>query len=241
MRRYVDGSGRAQLWLDEAEVESMMSVALQAAGMFPTPDAPAVDLERLLELGMEVSLDQHAPLDRDVLGITTFMRGRRPVVEINADLTGAFDASNATDTDRARWRSTLAHEGAHVVLHAQLFQLDDSQGQMFSEEGMGPTELQRCLKRAVGFDVAGTDPREVQANMGMAALLMPHPVFTPLARETAEQLGLRPGGLSPTASGTRRLVTALANRFEVSRQATEIRLQGLGFFAARGERSLGGC
>jgi hypothetical protein len=60
------------------------------------------------------------------------------------------------------------------VLHARLFLLDEHQGELFSEQAetdAGTADLQRCLKRDVRFDRSGSDPREVQANKGMAALL----------------------------------------------------------------------
>lgn len=239
MRRYIDTLGRPQLWLDDSEIEAEMASALASARMRPAPEAPAVDLERFLEVGLGARVDQHAPLDKDVLGLTTFARGLRPAVQINADLTGAFDAPGAGELERARWRSTLAHEGAHVVLHARLFVLDEHQGELFSEAELGSPVLQRCLKRDVGFSRSGPDPREVQANKGMAALLMPEALFVPLAREAAERLGLRPGDLDPTASGSRRLVSGLAQRFEVSRQAIEIRLETFGFLGAEGRSPLG--
>lgn len=228
MRRYVDSLGRTQLWLDDAEIEAEMASALAEAGMSPSVEAPVVDLDRFLEVGLGAIVDQHAPLEEDILGLTSFIRGLPPAVQINANLTGAFDDAGASDLDRARWRSTLAHEAAHVVLHARLFVLDEHQGELFSATAADPPVPQRCLKRDVGFD-RGADPREVQANKGMAALLMPEMLFVPLARKTAHQLGIRPGDLDPEASGSRRLVTRLAQVFQVSQQATEIRLGTFGF------------
>lgn len=215
-----------------------MASALADAGMSPSVDAPVVDLDLFLEIGLGATVDQHAPLDEDVLGLTRFIRGLPPAVQINANLTGAFDDAAASELDRARWRSTVAHEAAHVVLHARLFMLDERQGELFSATVVGSPEPQRCLKRNVGFGRSGSDPREVQANKGMAALLMPEALFVPVARKTSDQLGIRPGDLDPEASGSRRLVRSLAQRFQVSWKATEIRLGTFGFLKSPGRRRL---
>ncbi len=240
VRRYLDRARQPQLRLDDVEIDALISAALASASMMPTRERPVLDLEAFLESGLEVDLDQHATLDRDVLGLTTFARGQPPFVQINRDLTGAFDALDSTATDRARWRSTLAHESAHVVIHRQLFHLDARQGELFVESELSAPVSQRCLKRAVGFGIRGSDPREVQANKGMAALLMPRKLFVSEALLVAARLGLRPGNLSQDALGTKRLVGALAMRFAVSRQAVEIRLRGVGFIAPAGMASLPG-
>jgi len=238
VRRYRDRSRQSQLRLDDVEIETLISTALESAFMQPSRAKPVLDLEAFLESGLGVNLDQHASLDRDVLGLTTFVRGQPPLVQINRDLTGAFDAFDSTATDRARWRSTLAHEGAHVIIHRQLFQLDERQGDLFLESEVGAPASQRCFKRAVGFGIGGADPREVQANKGMAALLMPKGLFVSEARSLAARLGLRPGNLTRDAPETRRLVGGLAEIFAVSRQATEIRLQGVGFIGPAGTITL---
>lgn len=240
VRRYLDRSRQPQLRLDDIEIEALITDALASVSMMPTRDRPVLDLEAFLESALGVDLDQHASLDGDVLGLTTFVRGHKPLVQINRDLTGAFDAFDSSATDRARWRSTLAHESAHVVIHRQLFQLDERQGELFAEAEIGAPVSQRCFKRAVGFGARGADPREVQANKGMAALLMPKELFVCEAVSVAARLGLRPGNMRLDTLGTKRLVDTLAMTFAVSRQAVEIRLQGVGFIAPAGMASLPG-
>src|SRR5205823_2106815 len=100
VRRYVDRSRQPQLRLDDIEIEALITTALAASVMMPTRETPVLDLESFLESALGVTLDQHASLDRDVLGLTTFVRGQPPLVQINRDLTGAFDAVDSTATDR---------------------------------------------------------------------------------------------------------------------------------------------
>jgi hypothetical protein len=96
----MDSFGRPQLWLEDSEIEAEMASALASADMRPTPEALAVDLERFLEVGLGAAVDQHARLDKNLLGVTSFARGRPPAVQINADLTGAFDAPEAGELER---------------------------------------------------------------------------------------------------------------------------------------------
>jgi len=232
LRHYTDDKRQAQIWYPEEEIEAAVEQAMRAAGCLLSAASPSPDLELFVEQGLEVVLDQSAPLPLDVLGVTRFRVGERPRIEINAYLTGAFDGPAATMTDTARWRSTLAHEAAHVILHSRLFQLDDQQLKLPlpTESESLAVEVQSCLKRDVRFGGQGQDPREFQANRGMAALLMPRKLFADAARRAAQTAGLPEGILSPMASGSGRLVAMLAEQFQVSRQATGIRLGQLGSF-----------
>lgn len=148
------------------------------------------------------------------------------MISLNEDLTGAaLDDEDAAPGQVGRWRATLAHEACHVLLHRTLFEFDDNQGEMFSETDEGRQQLQRCLKRDVGHARWNSDWREVQANQGMAALLMPRKLFRRVVRVAANDLGI---GLSRLQEGSRDAVALsgnLARRFDVSRQAALIRLK----------------
>ena len=85
----------------------------------------------------------------------------------------------------------------------------------------------RCLHRDVKAEAsAGSrsrrDWREVQANKGMAALLMPRSIFIRVAvmNGAYEDSGI----MIESASG-KGLVDAIATAFDVSRQAAEYRLR----------------
>src|SRR5262249_32478963 len=138
---------------------------------------------------------------------------------------------------RGRWRATLAHEASHVVIHRPLFELPPEQSSLFSNQGRPAQETQRlmrCQKRSVLYRGSTSDWREIQANQGMAALLMPRPVFLAVARDLLT--GSRPPSLGTQEA--RQLIGELASRFEVSRQAAEIRLTTLGVVGAVGQQAL---
>jgi len=220
--------GQERLWLSPADIENTMEDELQRLGVFPSNEQPAVDIERFVQ-GLGVRMDQHAELDPMVLGQTEFYCDGPPKISINRDLTGAVDDDETPPGIRGRWRATIAHEGGHVVLHRVLFEVNRSQECLFQLEGQAePQRLMRCLKKDVVFRGGGAgDWREVQANMAMAALLMPQSLFRQLAGQVVLQCGLKAEALinGTPAAGT--LCVRMAALFDVSRQAAGIRLETL--------------
>lgn len=222
MKTYRSPDGEQRIWFEDDEIDQIMKDELRRAKLMPDATSSVVDLEAFIEDHLKATLDHFATLDPNVLGLTEFMPRKPPAVRINKDLSGS-----AMDTDwcppgvEGRWRATLAHEAAHVVLHRRLFEFDENQTTLFADErpaSDGP-QLLRCLKRDVAHRVRTSDWREVQANKGMAALLMPKPVFVKAAR--AASVGTSPATID-VATRT------LATQFGVSRQATTIRLRALG-------------
>jgi hypothetical protein len=221
----------------------MMVEELIRAKMLPDAkaDIVEVDVERFVERHLKVPLDQHAPLEGHVLGVTRFEAGKPPKIEINSDLTGsALDEEDATPGLVGRWRATVAHEAAHVLLHRCLFELDDPRRGTFAftreQPGQG-RKLMRCLKRDVASR-RGSDWREVQANMGMAALLMPKPVVVQVVRQERERMGLQDGPVVDGSAEHRTLTGELARRFTVSQQVARIRIEVLGITGVSGQAQL---
>ncbi len=198
----------------------------------PSPDDPATDLERLIEGHLKAQLDQYADLPEDVLGLTQFDARGRPAVSINRKLTEAADEDPPGPGRLGRWRATLAHEATHIFLHRYLF--DPALAPMTSgrpgEVPAGGGAVMRCLHRDVmpvatedwGRISRRRDWREVQANRGMAALLMPSRTFKDVAFEHMMKAGLTTRSSSPAAAET--LASAMASTFQVSKQAALIRI-----------------
>jgi hypothetical protein len=240
MRWYRGPEGDERLWLERSEIETIMEDELRKAHLLPAMEDPVVDIERLLERHLHVELDQYADLSPDVLGLTEFRPGQAPRVLINKDLTGsAMDADWVPPGIEGRWRATLGHEGVHVVLHRALFELNADQGSLFgTEAGTSRAQMMRCLKREVAFGARASDWREVQANRGMAALLMPRSVFLGVAKEELRERRIAGGRLSAGSEEVLDVARILAERFAVSRQATSIRLATLGFVGEPGAAHL---
>ena len=232
MKEYRSPTGVRRLWFEEDEIEWMMEDELRKAGLFPCLADPVVDLESLLEIHLGVKLDIHAVLDDDILGVTHFLGGKKPLVSINKDLTSQAETEGAPSRILGRWRATVAHEAAHVVLHRSLVEVPFEQGSLFSETAKESTSsLLQCLKRDVSFQRGNYDWREVQANRGMAAILMPGRVFRELVLDTAnaDNLDDLAGKMPETGSVEfAGLVLELSRRCEVSQEASRIRLESLG-------------
>lgn len=154
---------------------------------------------------------------------------------INRDLTGAaLDQEDGPPGLLGRWRATLAHEAAHVVLHRFFFEPPAAQGSFFYRDETVEQEHQPnlvCMKRDLSFSHNQSDWREVQANMGMAALLMPRKAFCQIVADILDHGPLKTSILKVPAQGSLEvsvLAAKLAEKLDVSRQAATIRLKTLG-------------
>ena len=178
MREYQLPSGEHKVWYERSEIDQIMTAELTTAGLLPDASDRdvSVDIESLVERHLRLSFDQYAELQSDTLGITRFVPGEPPRIEINRDLTtNALDTEDRTPGTLGRWRSTVAHEVGHVLLHRRLYEIDTMQPSLFSggqHKSRSSSALMRCLQRDVGYSVGGSDWREVQANM---AIRVRHP------------------------------------------------------------------
>lgn len=236
-RWYRHRTGEEAFYLDQDEIEVTMEAELEKARLFPNAAAPRVDVEILIERHLRASLDQYAELPESVLGMTEFPKTGSPRVLINRDLSHALDGEYAAPGTLGRLRATMAHEASHVILHRFLFVAGANQ---LGLPGLGmrkgeTSEPQRCLKRNVGFSATGSDWKEIQANKGMAALLMPRRVFREVVAEEIARLQISRDDLEIRDPEVLRLARAVAGRFEVSCEAARIRLETLKLVRAVGE------
>ena len=223
----MNGSLPKAPYLAIEHIEREVEYCLNDARLMPSTAGP-VDIEAFLEIYLRVHLDQHADLDSNVLGLTSILPGERPCISINRDLTLAAEDDKSPLGIRGRWRATCAHEGAHVIFHRTDLEAASRQLSLFDLDSDPHVALSRqiCLKRDFGRVKGKTDPREIQANLGMAALLMPRPVFEPAARKVASAIR----SFNPSsAHRLSMMVQHLAPLFEVSKEAARIRLETLNF------------
>jgi hypothetical protein len=236
MQWYRGPEGDQRIWFEPEDIERIAEDELRRAGLMPTLADPVIDIERFIEGHLKAELDQYAELPDDVLGLTRFEAKRRPQVSINRTLTEATDSNQASVGLPGRWRATMAHEAMHVLLHRYLF--DPAMADLVaSRPGESPHVesggLMRCLHRDVVPVTAlatnrarrRSDWREVQANRGMAALLMPSRTFQRIAFGQMGSLGATTISVDSAAADD--LATSLANSFKVSKQAATIRLETL--------------
>ena len=243
MHDYRSANGERRLWFSVDEIENIMEKELRCAGLLPTASDPVVDLEAFLEFGLRVKLDLHAPLEPEVLGVTDFVRNERPLVSISSGLTAEAEKTKPLHGTRGRWRATLAHEGSHVVLHRRLFEAPAEQGVLFDVDEVDTPRMMRCLARDVSFGRCHSDWREVQANYGMASLLMPAGVFKAVVQAVVGDNrcgGTMPPVPDPESAAFREFLIELSRRCGVSQQAARIRLETLGLVPAEAGPMLAG-
>ena len=247
MKDYRSPNGERRLWFEDNEIEEVMTDELQRCGMFPSASAPVVDLEAFLELHLRVKLDLYSDLGPNLLGVSRFVTGRRPIVEISRGLTAQAHEGIAPGGNLGRWRATLAHEAAHVILHRRLVDVPQAQGSLFTQgqgaeaEAEAETAVTQCFERDIWFARGNGDWKEVQANRGMASLLMPSGPFSSLTRrivgaqEPDDLLAYIPPADTRAFSD---LIRELSVRCQVSREAARIRLNTLGLARASSEPML---
>jgi hypothetical protein len=241
VNRYRDKTtGEQRIWIEPAEMEDLMSAELIKADLMPALEDPVVDLDAFVERHLKARFDPYALLAPTVLGETEFRVGAPPKVSINKDLTGAaLDDDESQPGLLGRWRATVAHEATHVIIHKCLFSQNEDQRTLFGDLDPAQPEvahLQRCLKSNVLFRGGTTDWREVQANMGMAALLMPKLLFIQAFGQEMSRFGV--DRVDKGSAAVTPIVTGLAARFEVSKQAAGIRVATLELLTQPGQTLL---
>lgn len=217
-------------FVSDDQIERRMADRLHRVGMMPTLAEPVLDLEAFVEHedGLGASLDDFALLPADVMGLVTFLPGQRDHMEINRDLS---ELAEKDITTRARCRSTIAHESGHIVLHRDIL-MPCTSLQLFSMGDEPEGYTQTCLKQDFGWRGSASreeDYLEIQANKGMAALLLPRHVFCPVAQDALYHWESRRHKADPHDhfEEKKRLIRGWASLFEVSRQVVEIRLRTL--------------
>jgi hypothetical protein len=199
-----------ELWELEERSETVITFLRERYGFerIPVPtEAFTVLIERDAEdLDLSANLSDR---EHDVFGVTYFLRGKKPHVQILREL---WEQSWRVN----RLRTTLAHEYSHVILHTWLYDR--------LEAPMGP---QTCYWRTM-LPSAGVDWMEWQAGYLSGALLMPESFI----RRAAEAY-FRSREISRTVARDSREAAELTQRtsliFEVSPEAAAVRLSQLGF------------
>lgn len=241
MQWYTGPEGDQRVWYEADDIERLMSEQLRSARQRLTISNPVPDLEAFVETHLGMDLDQYADLEPDILGLTEFNGSAPPRMKINATLTEAADAEPPVPGMRGRWRATIAHEAAHVVLHRYLFdpamvsiRQGDVRDPLETTLQIGGLARVQCLHRDINPPRStpsrmASDWREIQANRGMAALLMPQSIFLRIA---AMKGAVRGTQVEPDSAEGVALIADLATSFEVSKQAAMYRLKGFGLLVS---------
>ncbi len=182
------------------------------------------DLTRLIEQDVD-DLDLFADLSAlgddsaMVEGVTTFVPGHRPCIQIAGYL-------SEDSRKEARLRTTLAHELGHVLLHDFTGEREDApRPRQADDPDTASTTL--CTPWAIGT-WPPVDWMEWQANYASGALLMPRTAVQQALFPSTE----RHAASSPVAGGLGRAIDIVQGSFMVSDAAALVRLRQLGYVPA---------
>jgi hypothetical protein len=206
----------------DVECETMISAFLiDRHGRVQYP-VSTDDLTVLIET-LVSDLDLYSDLsaeEGEVEGVTDFFPGKRPNVSI---------AKRLTEDERMmnRLRTTLTHELGHVKFHAFMFDAPRS-GLLF--EPASPQLTNKC-KRDNMLEARQSDWMEWQAGFACGAFLMPSTAVAQTVHEFIDHLGAPIVRMQLSSAEGQSLVTALTERFAVSRDAARVRLLQKGILA----------
>lgn len=189
------------------------------------------DLETLIE-NYVADLDSYGDLSsygENVEGVTLFSKNSKPKVIISSTLHEDSRREN-------RYRTTLTHEFGHVHFHGYLFAMD-LQEPLWASKKKNPNEVICKRDKIIDAPNSQVDWMEWQAGYVCSSLLMPKSYlnrFVSNFRQEQEQLGTIHAN-SPAAT---LLIEQVAEKFQVSRDAAQIRLTKLEILSLESTSSL---
>jgi len=210
-----------RLYLHENCIEDACRTALSAVDLMPSSPGP-IRIERFIFLHFGIE-EEFESLPEHIMGCAKFTRQGLKRIIINRQLAEQDDM-----VSKFRVRSTLAHEAGHGLFHTDLFveKLNvESAGQLFGEEAgiFDSVTKDGFLCRAEGGmqSVPKFEWWEYQANLAMAALLLPKNLLVEAARAELPRVLSGPGSFEDRVAEAERQLSTL---FTVSRRMVSIRL-----------------
>jgi hypothetical protein len=223
MKTYRRSAGpvREQPYFSASEVERTCSDELRAFDLYPSSPQP-IRIDRFIEKRFKVTYEPE-DLSENVLGYTKF--GPNGVHAIYVSRTLLDDPSTPA---QRRVTTTLAHEAGHGLLHAHLFVLEaDKNLALFGQDP--DVSLTKILCRDPDArPSSGYDGRwwELQANMAMAALVLPKALVLECAKPCIEARGSL-GTLVLPKSRRAAAVNLVSETFDVNPIVAKLRLARL--------------
>lgn len=209
----------------EKEIEQICSQELQRVGLYPKSPEP-VRIERFIEKRFRITPSYEYDLPKATIGFTEF----GPEGPIRVVISGTL-VEQDDEVSFRRVSTTLAHEAGHCLLHSYLFPLSKGSASLFSEEMS--REPSKILCRGNTIDgMAQRSKRytgkwwEFQANLAMAALLLPRPLVIQNVKPFVASVGLlQVEGLPKDRR--EKAVRQVAEAFGVNPIVARIRLSGI--------------
>lgn len=176
------------------------------------------DLTVLIECDVK-DLDVYADLTEygvGVEGVTEFIPGQKPKVRIAEGLASSEAYEN-------RYRTTLTHEYGHVKLHGYLFDIENTQTNLF--ESANKKGVIAC-KRDTMISAKQTDWMEWQAGYACGAILMPATYVRKVLEPYQKEMAIY-GPVPASSAEGQAMIERVIKEFQVSRDAARVRLSVL--------------
>lgn len=194
------------------DIDSICTKELDDAGLYPDDPEP-IRIERFVEKRFGITVTYEST-PAGVLGYTRF--GPKGV---EAVIVSSLLEEVDTDSSRRRANSTLAHEAGHGILHGYLFGLigkDDVFSVLNEETGSSKPQI-LCRDGASSW-------WEVQANMTIGSLLLPHALVMQSIKPLLVMGGSDGGGVLDSAARAS-AIRQLSSTFDVNPVVAKFRLE----------------
>jgi hypothetical protein len=217
--------------VSEEDIEQAMDRVRTNAGHDIFSEGAGIDVERILEQVYGVAPD-YQNLGDGVLGKTACLCNGELTVTISRELAEKAETSVSANH---LLRSTIAHEIAHLEFHSQFLRGDWPRScQPASTARVRPGVL--CRHSSITRRSRGANAREcwweIQANLGMASLLLP----ARFVQQLVDGFLLHIGCFTVRGLLVRSIANIVADEvsrvFDTSRQMTLLRLERLGCLPA---------
>lgn len=182
------------IFIPEKRLERVCEEALESVGLMPSEPEP-IRIDRFIEKFFEVEIlyeDLQERFEEGVMGACRFAKDGS-VASILVDRSLGEDE---TQLGVRRERSTLAHEAGHGLFHGELFAEKLQAEEEIARNGLVDTVCRQGVF-SEGFACRGLGDAgnrnskqwwEIQANMAMAALLLPRKLVDPFLRDIVKPI-----------------------------------------------------
>jgi hypothetical protein len=217
--RSASGRFGQRLFFTVDEIDRLCLDALRKVNLLPSAPEP-IRIDRFVEKHFQCPLE-YKDLGEGVLGCTQFNR-KGAVILITVS-----DSNDNSSPGERRFRSTLAHEAGHGLMHASLFIDDGLQREMIGSNVDLENRRILCRQSDIGPAKAKSyDGRwwEWQANRAIGGLLLPKQlVLSSLEKIITKTSALGVQTLPETSR--RAAISQMAQTFEVNPIVAQIRLE----------------
>jgi hypothetical protein len=207
-----------KLWFDDAEIDSIVDEALIVSGHPRENNGIATNIDAFVKARFGIWPEPES-LPANIHGATKFFRDGKIEIRISQELT---EKANEHQGSLHRYRTTVAHEVGHALLHRHLY-ISETLELFGNKQFEGAFCKKVELHRGRNYDW-----KEWQANQIMARILMPKRDLVRIVSEAKSK--------GPCKSP--QLISLVSEAFMVSGEASKYRLEDLKIIHQEGQLTM---